>query len=593
MEKKIVKYIKEAIVNLYNANEQEIIVNIENTKKGIDGDYTVIVFPYVKYSKKSPQETAKDLGVYIKSRFDDISSYNVIKGFLNLKMTSEYWISILNKTVNNDNQSIFTDKKESYIVEFSSPNTNKPLHLGHIRNNLLGDSISKILKANGYNIIKTNLINDRGIHICKTILSWMKWGNNKTPKDVNVKGDKFVGDLYVKFENELKKEIKELIDSGTDQKTAENNATLLKEAREILVKWENGDKEIRHIWEMMNNWVYEGFEKTYKQLGISFDKIDYESQTYLHGKEVVQSALENGHFFKENDNSVWVKFDKEDLEDKLLIRSDGTTVYMTQDLGTAFKRLNESNPDKIIYVVGNEQNYHFKLLKEIIAKLDNKLADKIEHLSYGMVELPEGKMKSREGKVVDADDLIAEMIKTATEISQESGKINELPENEQAEIIKTIALGALKYYILKVDPKKSMIFNPAESIDFNGNTGPFIQYTHARICSVIRKAEAMRIKFNGKVSEETRVNDKEISLIATMVNYKYVVENSAKSKDPGLIANYIYELVKDYNQFYHDHSILKEKDSKILQMRLVLSKQVADTVKSGMELLGIDVPEIM
>ncbi len=593
MNEKIIKHINEAVQSLYRIEDNDFKIQIEPTKKGIDGDYTLVVFPLAKFSKKSPQDTAKEIGVYIKSRFEELSSYNVVNGFLNLKMTSEFWINTLNSLVSSDFNNLFEDRKETVMIEFSSPNTNKPQHLGHIRNNLIGESVSRILKAYGYNTIKVNLINDRGIHICKTILSWMKWGENKEPKSEGLKGDTFVGNFYVKFENEYRKQVQELIEQGTDPKEAENTAPLMLEAREILRKWEAGDHEIMQIWKMMNEWVYNGFDQTYKSLGISFDKYYYESETYLLGKELVNSGLEKDIFYKNQDSSVWIRFDKPDLEDKLLLRSDGTTVYMTQDLGTVFSRANEFNPDKIIYVVGNEQNYHFKLLKEIVSCFDPDVANKIEHLSYGMVELPEGKMKSREGKVVDADELIVEMINSARNISQEHGRIKELPEDQRENIIRIIALGALKYFILKIDPKKNMMFNPAESIDFNGNTGPFIQYTHARICSVLRNAERMKIKFTGKNSGEARLVDKEINLIAHLANYKGIVENAAKTYDSGLIANYLFELVKEFNQYYHDHSILKERDAKIMQFRLSLSLQVANTIKAGMYLLGSEVPEIM
>lgn len=593
MDEKIIKHIQEAVYSLYRIEDKNLKFQIEPTKKGVDGDYTFVVFPLVKYSKKSPQDTAKEIAVYIKSRYEELSSYNVINGFLNLKMSSEYWISALNTLLSTDINKLFENREQTIMIEFSSPNTNKPLHLGHVRNNLIGESVSRILKANGYNIIKVNLINDRGIHICKTILSYMKWGNNSSPEAEGVKGDKFVGSFYVKFEEEYKNQVQEQIKNGIDRDTAENSAPLIVEAREILRKWESGDEEIMSIWKMMNNWVYEGFEKTYKDLDIDFDKYYYESETYLLGKELVNQGLERNILHKKEDSSVWIRFDKAGLEDKLLLRSDGTTVYMTQDIGTAFARVEEFNPDKILYVVGNEQNYHFKLLKEIIAAFNPDNAERIEHLSYGMVELPEGKMKSREGKVVDADDLLDEMINTARNISQEQGRIKELPENAREEIIRIIALGALKYFILKIDPKKSMLFNPAESIDFNGNTGPFIQYTHARICSVLRNAEKMNIKFTGKNSDETRLVDKEINLIALLTNYRNVVENAGKTYDSGIIANYLFELVKEYNQYYHDYSILKEKDSKIMQFRLSLSLQVANTIKAGMYLLGADVPEVM
>lgn len=592
MEKSIVQYIKEALNSLYNVDITNIDIPIDKTKEGIEGDYTIVVYPFVKFSKKTPADTAKDLGVYVKTRNEDIASYNIISGFLNLRMSPEYWINKLN-TLNSEINNPINPSGKTVMVEFSSPNTNKPLHLGHIRNNLLGDSVSRILAATGNNTIKVNLINDRGIHICKSMLAWNKWGNNSTPSQAEKKGDKFVGDYYVLFDKEYKKQIAELKESGQTEEQANANAPLMLEARELLKKWEAGDKEVLRVWNMMNSWVYDGFEQTYKTLGIEFDKLYYESQTYLLGKETVKIGLDEGIFVQDEDSSVWIDLTNEGLDRKILLRSDGTTVYMTQDIGTALQRIEEYNPDKIIYVVGNEQDYHFNVLKKIIGKINSKYESKIEHLSYGMVELPEGKMKSREGTVVDADDLIAEMIETASKIADENGKIHDLPEDEKSRIIKMIALGALKYYIIKVDPKKQMTFNPKESIDFAGNTGPFIQYTHARICSILRNADRMKIKFNGKASDETTLVDQEVELVSLLASYESTVFEASKRFDPGMIANYIYSLVKQYNQYYHEHSILKETDSKILQFRLLLSKNVAATIKKGMNLLGIEVPEIM
>ena len=592
MEKNIVKFVKDALSTLYHVDTTELIIPIERTKQGIEGDFTVVVFPFAKFSKKSPSDTAKDLGVFIKTRCEDIASYNIIQGFLNLRMTQEYWINRLNM-LSVVQQPIVNPDKSTIMVEFSSPNTNKPLHLGHIRNNLLGDSISRILQAAGNNIIKVNLINDRGIHICKSMLAWIKWGNNSTPKSTNTKGDKFVGNYYVLFDQELKKQIKDLVDGGIKEEDAANNAKLMLEAREILKKWEAGDTETLRIWNMMNSWVYEGFDVTYKNLKIDFDKLYFESQTYLYGKEIVNRGLENGAFVRDADSSVWIDLTEEGMDRKILLRSDGTTVYMTQDIGTAFQRFEEFNPDKMIYVVGNEQDYHFKVLKNILSKLGEDYSNKIEHLSYGMVELPDGKMKSREGTVVDADDLLEEMINTARNISNENGRNHDLPEEERESTVRKIALGALKYFIIKVDPKKNMTFNPNESIDFNGNTGPFIQYTHARICSILRNAEKMKIKFNGKASDETTLVDNEIELVTYLIDYENIIKEAARKLDPGIVANYIYELVKEYNQYYHEHSILKETDSKILQFRLLLSLHIAKTIKSGMSLLGIEVPEVM
>ncbi|MDD2636326.1 MAG: arginine--tRNA ligase [Bacteroidales bacterium] len=592
MEKDIVKYIKEGLETLYKVEINSLKVSVEKTREGIDGDYTVVVFPLVKHSKKKPEDTARDLGVFIKQRYDDIASYNVIKGFLNFKMTQEYWINRLKElTLNKHTTPNIANEK--IMIEFSSPNTNKPLHLGHIRNNLLGDAVSRIIEAAGNTVIKVNLINDRGIHICKSMLAWMKWGKNSTPNSTNQKGDKFVGDYYVLFDKSYKEQVANLMSSGLSKDEAKDKAPLMIEAREILQKWEAGDKEIHRIWAMMNSWVYDGFNQTYNKLGINFDKVYYESSTYLLGKEIVAKGLENNIFTKDPDNSVWIDLTDQGLDRKILLRSDGTTVYMTQDLGTAFERFEQFDPDKIIYVVGNEQDYHFKVLKKIVEKFDTDYSSKIEHLSYGMVELPEGKMKSREGTVIDADDLIDEMILTATKISEESGKINDLSDEERENIIKTIALGALKYYIIKVDPKKQMTFNPNESIDFTGNTGPFIQYTHARICSILRKAEQMNIKFKGKISTETNILNSEIKIIANLTEFDNTIKESANRLDPGIIANYIYNLVKEFNQYYHEHSILKENNAGVLQFRLQLSHQVALTIKNGMKLLGIEVPEKM
>lgn len=592
MEINIKKHIKEALNSLYSIDTTNIDIAIEKTKEGINGDFTVVVFAFSKFSKKSPADTAKDLGAFIKQKYDDVSSYNVINGFLNLKMTNEYWIDRLN-ALDTNNQKTEDYNKETIMVEFSSPNTNKPLHLGHIRNNILGDSISRILKATDKNVIKTNLINDRGIHICKSMLAWMKWGNGETPETSGKKGDKLVGDYYVKFEDEYKKQIEELIKSGQTETQAKANAAIILEAHEILRKWENGDEEILRIWKMMNSWVYKGFEKTYSDLGINFDKLYYESDTYLLGKDIVNQGLENEIFVRDEDNSVWIDLTDEGLDRKILLRSDGTTVYITQDIGTAIKRIEEVSPSKIIYVVGNEQDYHFAVLKKIISKINKSYSEIIEHLSYGMVELPEGKMKSREGKVVDADDLMSDMIETARSISNEAGKIHDLDDEEKERIIRMIALGALKYFIIKVDPKKQIIFNPKESIDFNGNTGPFIQYTHARIKSILRNAEKMNIKFSGKASEEAYIVDLEIELISHLCSFKRVIQESANKLDPSIIANYVYALTKLFNQYYHEHSILKEPEARTLQLRLILAKSVAQTIKSAMDLLGIEVPEIM
>lgn len=591
MGKNIKEKVKDSLHKLYNV-EDDIKFDIEKTKEGFEGDYTIVVFPFLKYSKKSAEQTAKEIGVFLRNKMPEIASYNVIKGFLNITMSQEYWIDKLNELISR-NFNYFAPSGEKFMIEFSSPNTNKPLHLGHIRNNLIGDSVSKILKEAGNEIIKVNLINDRGIHICKSMLAWIKWGNNITPKEAGIKGDKLVGDFYVLFDKEYKKQIQELVNKGNSKEDAENLAPLILEARKVLRRWENKDPEIIKIWEMMNSWVYEGFEKTYNDLNINFDKIYYESQTYLLGKSIIEEGLKKGIFYREEDSSVWIDLTNEGLDKKLLLRNDGTTVYITQDIGTAIQRIEEFNPDKIIYVVGNEQDYHFKVLKKILQKINPNFADKIIHLSYGMVELPEGKMKSREGKVVDADDLIQEMIQTAQQISEENGKIKDLNEEEKNKIIKIIALGALKYFIIKVDPKKQIIFNPAESIDFTGNTGPFIQYTHARICSILRKASEMKISFRGKISDETNLIAKEIELISLLSQYEYIIPEAAKKTDPGLIANYVYNIAKEFNQYYHDYTILKESDAKILQLRLMLCERIGATIKKCMNLLGIEVPDIM
>ncbi len=592
MEKDIVKYIGEVLSDLYVVDPKNVAISLERTKPGIEGDYTIVVFPFVKYSKKSPMDTAKEIGVSLKARCEDIDSYNVIQGFLNISMTHEYWVNRLNslaqaKKADDDSN------KPLIMVEFSSPNTNKPLHLGHLRNNFLGDSVSRIVKAAGNRVMKVNLVNDRGIHICKSMIAWLKWGDGITPEKAGVKGDKLVGDFYVLFNNKYKEELEELKKSGLSDEEAEKKSPLMAETRSMLQKWEAGDKDVRKVWEMMNSWVYAGFDETYKKIGISFDRIYYESQTYLLGKSIVTKGLDRGVFVRDEDSSVWIDLTKEGLDRKILLRSDGTTVYMTQDIGTAAQRFAEYNPEKLIYVVGNEQDYHFAVLKKVVQKLGEDYHDRIFHLSYGMVELPEGKMKSREGTVVDADDLVADMIETARSISEENGKLGDIDEAEKNKIIEMIAVGALKYFILKVDPKKQMVFNPKESIDFNGNTGPFIQYTHARICSVLRNAKAQNISVSKRVSEDVRLLDKEISLIASVCSYGKIVDEAAKKLDPGQIANYVYNLCKEYNQFYHDHSILKETDANIIQLRLLLSQQVALTIKNCMNMLGIEVPEVM
>ncbi|MDR2835765.1 MAG: arginine--tRNA ligase [Bacteroidales bacterium] len=583
--------IKQALFSLYSIDDKSIIISIEKTREGFTGDFTFVVFPILQFSKKKTEETANEIGSYISKQCDIISSYNIVKGFLNISIKNNIWISELNKIFFSKEEK--TENKSTVMIEFSSPNTNKPLHLGHIRNNLLGDSISRIIEKDGNKVIKVNLINDRGIHICKSMLAWIKWGNGATPESTGIKGDKFVGDYYVLFNDKYKKQIEDLIKEGKTEEEAKNAATLLLETRELLRKWENNDTEIIKIWNLMNSWVYQGFEITYKNLGISFDKIYYESQTYLLGKSVVTEGLEKGIFVRDTDNSVWIDLTNEGLDRKILLRSDGTTVYITQDIGTVLKRFEEYNPDKLIYVVGDEQNYHFEVLKKIISKIDPENSEKIKHLSYGMVELPDGKMKSREGTVVDADDLIENMIQTAEEISETSGKINELESYEKNEIIHQIALGALKYYILKIDPKKQIIYNPKESIDFNGNTGPFIQYTFARIESILKNAEKLNFNYNFKLSENIKLSEIELKIISELLEFKNTIHEAAEKYNPGIIANYIFELAKNYNQFYHDNNILKETNRDILHLRLILSKQVSITIKESMNLLGIKVPNKM
>lgn len=589
----IVKAVKEGINALYGAEIDAEEIQVQITRKDIDGDFTIVVFPFTKYSKKKPEDTAKDIGVFLKNKLEEIGSYNIIKGFLNLSMSSEYWISLLNKLAALKSFDIKLDSTKTFIVEYSSPNTNKPLHLGHIRNNLLGDSISRILKANGHNVIQVNLINDRGIHICKSMLAYQKWGNGETPESKGVKGDQFVGNFYVMFENTYREQVNSLINQGLDEETAANKAPIINEARDLLKAWENQDSETIELWEKMNSWVYEGFENTYKNLGISFDKYYYESETYKIGKELILKAVENGIFYKKPDGSVWIDLKDEGLDEKLLLRADGTTVYITQDIATAIQRFEEFSPDSMIYVVGNEQKYHFQVLSLILKKMGYEWFNRIIHLSYGMVELPEGKMKSREGKVVDADDLISDMIATAEKTAEENGKLEDISETEKQNIINQIALGALKYFILKVDPKRTMLFNPKESIDFNGNTGPFIQYTNARINSVLRNASKLNIKFNGKASDETRLLKKEVDILRLLQRYDDVIAEAANIFDPGTIANYCYELSREFNQYYHDYSILKEKDNKILQFRLLLVLEVKRILEHAMGILGIAMPERM
>ncbi|MBO7055482.1 MAG: arginine--tRNA ligase [Bacteroidales bacterium] len=585
-----------AVSELYGATIESKNIQLQETKKEIAGDKTVVIFPLVRFSKKSPEETANEIGKYLVDNIEAIESYSVIKGFLNLTISVKYWLSLLQdalKQGENYGKKTITADSPTVMVEFSSPNTNKPLHLGHIRNNLLGYSISQILAANGNRVIKANLVNDRGIHICKSMIAWKLFGNGETPQSSGMKGDHLVGKYYVIFDQEYKKQIADLISQGKSEDEAKAEAPILLQAREMLVKWEQGDGEVLKLWKTMNGWVYEGFDATYKRMGVSFDHVYYESQTYLLGKKVVMDGLQRGILFQKEDKSVWADLTGDGLDQKLLLRPDGTSVYMTQDIGTAIERFREyGEMGELIYVVGNEQNYHFQVLSLILQKLGYSWANRIYHMSYGMVELPEGKMKSREGTVVDADDLMESMLQDAKAISDELGKLNSLPAEEAAEVHEIIAQGALKYFILKVEPRKTMLFNPKESIDFNGNTGPFIQYTHARICSLLRKAKEQGIEVNENFSV-SECNDKEKELLKTISRYGYVIETAAKDHAPSYIANYVYDFVKLYNQFYHDYSILNEEHQATKAFRLALSKEVATIIASGMNLLGIKVPERM
>ncbi|WP_339736712.1 arginine--tRNA ligase [uncultured Sunxiuqinia sp.] len=585
----------EAVQSLYGQTIEADAVQTQNTRKDVEGDMTVVVFPFLRFSRKSPEQTAADLGEYLKTHVGSVDDFSVVKGFLNLLISKNYWLKVLEDAANDD-QFGFSEADEAsplVMVEYSSPNTNKPLHLGHIRNNLLGYSIGEIIKANGKKLVKTNIVNDRGIHICKSMYAWQQWGEGKTPESTGVKGDHLVGDFYVLFDKHYKEEINELVAKGLSKDEAEQQAPSIVAARELLLKWEARDPDVINLWEMMNQWVYDGFDITYKELGVDFDKIYYESETYLVGKEEVLRGLKEGIFQQREDQSVWADLTEDGLDEKILLRSDGTSVYMTQDIGTAKLRFNDYKIDKMIYVVGNEQNYHFKVLSVLLDKLGFDWGKGLDHFSYGMVELPHGKMKSREGTVVDADDLIAEMIEVARKTSEELGKLEGYSQEELAETYKTIALGALKYFMLKVDPKKNMLFNPEESIDFNGNTGPFIQYTYARIRSVIRKAEANGIQLAKKLDSNIKLSDKEQELIKSLSLFPVTVKEAGDTYSPAIVANYIYSLVKEFNQFYHDHSILGEQDEAIRNFRLVLSQTIANVVKSGMNLLGIKVPERM
>lgn len=594
MEKDLILSVKNAVQALYGAEIGDAQVTLQKTKKEFVGDWTLVCFPLLKISRKNPAVTAEEIGAYLKENDSKISDYNVINGFLNLSINANSWVDLLENIAKDEKFGFkeVTENSPLVMIEYSSPNTNKPLHLGHIRNNLLGFSLSEIMKANGYKVVKTNIVNDRGIHICKSMLAWQKFGNGATPESIGKKGDHLVGDYYVAFDKAYKAEIKELMAGGMDEEEAKKEAPLMKEAQEMLRKWEAGDAEVRTLWKTMNDWVYAGFDETYKRLGVDFDKIYYESDTYLVGKEKVLSGLEKGLFFKKEDGSVWADMTDQGLDQKLLLRADGTSVYMTQDIGTATLRFSDFPIDKMIYVVGNEQNYHFQVLSILLDRLGMEWGKDLVHFSYGMVELPEGKMKSREGTVVDADDLVDEMVGTATEISKELGKLDGLTEEEISSICEMIGLGGLKYFILKVDPRKNMTFNPKESIDFNGNTGSFIQYTHARICSVLRKAAEQGISL-AELNKDIELKEKEVSLIQALAAFPAVVAQAGKEYSPSLIANYTYDLVKEYNQFYHDFSILKEENADLKNMRLVLSANVAKVIKSAMSLLGIKVPEKM
>ena len=603
IEDKLVASVISGLKALYSQEVPEKMVQIQKTKKEFEGHLTLVVFPFLKMSRKGPEQTAQEIGEYLKANEPAVAAFNVIKGFLNLTIASATWIELLNEIQSDEEYGLVkaTETSPLVMIEYSSPNTNKPLHLGHVRNNLLGNALANIVAANGNKVVKTNIVNDRGIHICKSMLAWKKYGNGETPETSGKKGDHLVGDYYVSFDKHYKAEVKELMTEFAAQGMSEDEAKakaeaaspLMQEAREMLVKWEAGDPEIRGLWEMMNNWVYAGFDETYRKMGVSFDKIYYESNTYLEGKEKVMEGLEKGFFFKKEDGSVWADLTAEGLDHKLLLRGDGTSVYMTQDIGTAKLRFADYPIDKMIYVVGNEQNYHFQVLSILLDKLGFEWGKSLVHFSYGMVELPEGKMKSREGTVVDADDLMEEMIATAKETSQELGKLDGLTQEEADDIARIVGLGALKYFILKVDARKNMTFNPKESIDFNGNTGPFIQYTYARIQSVLRKAAESGIVVPGQIPAGIELSEKEEGLIQMVADFAAVVKQAGEDYSPSIIANYTYDLVKEYNQFYHDFSILREENEAVKVFRIALSANVAKVVRLGMSLLGIEVPSRM
>ncbi len=597
--------VKACLSELYQFEAPESALQLQKTKKEFEGDFTLVVFPFVKAARKKPAEVAQEMGEWLQSHTTEISGFNVIQGFLNLSIAAEYWMNCLNNIASTDNFGFKKPDENARLVmiEYSSPNTNKPLHLGHVRNNLLGFSLSRILEANGNKVVKTNIVNDRGIHICKSMLAWQKWFDGATPESSGKKGDHLVGDCYVAFDKHYKEEVKGLLPTDYDsldekgkeeaKAKAEAASPLMAEAHAMLRDWEAGKPEVRELWKMMNSWVYAGFDETYRTLGVSFDKIYYESDTYLLGKEKVMEGLEKGLFFRKEDGSVWADLSDEGLDQKVLLRSDGTSVYMTQDIGTANLRFKEYPIDEMIYVVGNEQNYHFKVLSILLDRLGFKWGKSLVHFSYGMVELPEGKMKSREGTVVDADDLVEEMVNTSRETSQELGKLDACSPEEADSIVRMVGLGALKYFILKVDPRKNMTFNPKESIDFNGNTGPFIQYAYARIQSVLRKADEQGIDYSSLSNNHSELSEKELSLILHANDFPDIVKQAGDTYSPAVIANYIYDLVKEYNQFYHDYSILREENASLKAFRLFLSREIGNIIKRGMFLLGIDVPSRM
>ena len=592
IESQIITSAQEAVSSLYGQQVPEKMVQLQKTRSEFEGNLTLVVFPFLKISKKNPEQTAQEIGQYLADHCEAVAGFNVVKGFLNLVIAPAAWLALLNDINANEHYGERQANENSPLVmiEYSSPNTNKPLHLGHVRNNLLGWSLAQIMQANGNRVVKTNIVNDRGIHICKSMLAWLKYGNGETPETSGKKGDHLIGDYYVAFDKHYREEVKQLVESGMDEEQAKQEAPLIKEAHEMLVQWENNDPEVRALWQKMNNWVYAGFDETYKKMGVSFDKIYYESQTYLKGKAKVEEGLAKGLFERHADNSVWADLTNEGLDQKLLLRSDGTSVYRTQDIGTAEMRFQDYPIDKMIYVVGNEQNYHFQVLSILLDRLGFKWGKELVHFSYGMVELPNGKMKSREGTVVDADDLMALMVSDAKKTSEELGKFDDMSEDERNEIARIVGMGALKYFILKVDARKNMLFNPEESIDFNGNTGPFIQYTYARIRSILRKAGEQGAS---EAPLTAVLSDKETELIQKMSEYGAAVEQAGKDYSPSGIANYCYELTKVFNQFYHDYSILNEADEQKKLVRLVIARNVAKVIRNGMALLGIEVPERM